>query len=393
MADLDLIDTSESYWLKTCPSTNFPTLKTELNVDIAIIGGGIAGITTATLLKDMGYDVAVLEADRIVKEVTAGTTAKISVAPNMIYHDILEKFGMEKAKKIALANRNALEKIAEIVSNKKIECEFHRTPLYIYTENDAKEFKLREEYKAAYALGLDINLIDDTPLPFKTSISLKYSNQAQFHPRKYLLALAKQIDGEGSYVFEKTRSIKVKGSNIKEVVTDNGLIIAKNVVIATHTPIYDPDNLKDHLYPGRSYVVGVYTQKEFPEGMFIDFDPVHTFRTTPSSRGQLVIVAGEHSELNVEDMQYYYNRLEDYAREHLDIESIEYKWSSHDNVTEDGLPMIGMTSNNAVYVATGFGFWGMNNGTTAAMIISDLIDDRENDLKEIFDPLRFKGDD
>lgn len=391
MVDQDLNGNSGSYWLKTCPSTNFPTLKNGLEVDIVILGGGIAGITTGILLKDMGYDVAVLESDRIVKEVTVGTTAKISVAPNMIYHNIMKQFGKEKAQKIADANKNALEKISELISIKNIDCEFHRTPLYIYTESDDKTSNIKEEYEAADELGLDVDLVDDVPLPFKTSCSLKYNNQAQFHPRKYLLALAKEIDGDGSYVFENTRGISVKDGGVKEVLTDKGSIMAKSVVIATHTPVYDPDNLKDHLYPGRSYVIGAYIKKEFPEGMFIDFDPVHTYRTTPTEKGQLVIVAGEHSELNVEDMYKYYNRLENYAREHLDVKSVEYMWSSHDSVTEDGLPMIGMTSIRDVYVATGFGFWGMNNGTTAAMIISDLIDGRETDLKDIFDPLRFKG--
>lgn len=390
MVDRDSIKNSGSYWLKTCPATDFPPLKKGLTVDTVILGGGIAGITTGIILKDMGYDVAVLESERIVKEVTVGTTAKISVAPNMIYHNILDKFGEEKAHKIASANKNALEKIAEIVSTKNIDCEFHRTPLYIYTESDDKAFKIREEFDAAKKLGLDVDLEEDTPLPFKTSISLKYNNQAQFHPRKYLLALANEINGEGSYVFENTVGITVKEGSVKEVITDKGSIMAKNVVIATHVPVYDPDNLKDHLYPGRSYVIGLYTKQEFPEGMFIDFDPVHTFRTTPTSIGKLVIVAGEHSEINVEDMYKFYNRLEAYARKHLDVESVEYQWSSHDTVSEDGMPLIGMTSIPNIYVATGFGFWGMNNGTTAAMIISDLIDGRGSDLKDIFNPIRFE---
>ncbi|MTK64400.1 MAG: FAD-binding oxidoreductase [Methanobacterium sp.] len=389
MADQDLNENSGSYWLKTCPETNFQPLKPGLKVDTVIIGGGIAGITAATLLKDMGYDVAVLEADRIVKEVTVGTTAKISVAPNMIYHDLIEKFGKNVALKIAKANKNALKQIEELVSTKNIDCEFHKTPLYIYTESSAGMKKIEEEYIAAKDLGFDVELNDHNPLPFKTMCSLKYTNQAQFHPRKYLLALAMEIDGNGSHVFEKTHAITVHDGDVKEVVTDKGSIMASNVVIATHTPFYDPDHLKDHLNQGRSYVMGLYTKKEFPDGMFVEFNPVHTYRTTPTSEGQLVIVAGEHSEMYVENSHIYYDRLETYARNHLDVESVKYRWSSHDSVTDDGLPMIGMTSKNSIYVATGFGFWGMNNGTTAGMVISDLIHGNESYLKDIFDPLRF----
>jgi glycine/D-amino acid oxidase-like deaminating enzyme len=391
MVDQDLEGNSESFWLKTCPSTNFPLLKKDLKVDVVILGGGIAGITTGIVLKDLGYTVAILEADKIVKEVTVGTTAKISYAPNLIYSKIIKNFGKSKAQLIATANKNALEKIAKIVYDKKIDCEFHRTPLYIYTESEDKSKELIEECIAVKELGLNVSCIKNLPSPFNKHLALKYENQAQFHPRKYLLALAEEIDGEGSYVFEETRGLKINDGDIKEVVTDKGSIMADKVVISTHTPFYDPDFLKSHLHPGRSYVLGVYINGEFPDGMFVDFSPVHTYRTSPTKLGQLIIVAGEHSDINVDDINIYYERLEKYARQHLDVKSVEYRWFSHDSVTDDGLPIIGMTSSESIYVATGFGFWGMNNGTTAAMVISDMINGKENDLIDILDPLRFKS--
>jgi glycine/D-amino acid oxidase-like deaminating enzyme len=379
-----------SFWIKTCPKTNFPPLEEELKVDTVIIGGGIAGITTATLLKDLGYTVAIIEADRIVKDVTIGTTAKISVAPNMIYSALIKNLGESKAQKYAIANTKALEKIAEIVTKKNIDCEFHHTPLYIYTESTDKIDKINEEITAAKKLGLPVLFTKNIPLPFKTAGALIYENQAQFHPRKYLLGLSEYLDGEGCYIFEKTRAITVIDGKVKEIVTDNGSIMADNVVITTHTPFYDPDKLTNHLTPARSYVLGLYINGTFPDGMFVDFDPVHTYRTTPTEGGTLILVAGEHSDINVNDMNKYYKRLENYARKHLDVKSVEYHWSSHDSVSDDGLPIIGMTSYEGIYVATGFGFWGMNNGTTSAMVISNLIDNKENHCKDIFDPLRFE---
>ena len=130
-------------------------------------------------------------------------------------------------------------------------------------------------------------------------------------------------------------------------------------------------------------------KETFPDGLFIDFDPTHTFRTSPTEKGNLIIVAGEHSPVDVADKNVYYGRLESYARQHLDVESIEYRWSSKDSVTDDGLPLIGMTSQEGVYVATGFGFWGMTNGTTAAMVISDLIIGKENEFVDLVNPRRF----
>ncbi len=378
-----------SFWLETSPKTDFPKLEEGLKVDAAVLGGGIAGITTATLLKESGLTVAVIESDRIIKDVSIGTTAKISAAPNMIYADLISNLGLIKAKKYASANMKSVEKMADIVRERSIDCDFHRLPLYIYTEVDEKVIRLQREFKAAEKLGLPVSLTEDVPLPFKTSAALKYQNQAQFHPRKYLLSLAMDLPGDGSHVFEETRVITVNDGDVKEIVTDNGFIKSDKVIVATHTPVYDPDQLVDHLHPARSYVLGLYVKDNFPDGLFVDFDPVHTYRTAPSPNGEMIIVAGEHSPVDVTDINVYYNRLEKYARQHLSVESVEYRWTSKDSITDDGLPVIGMTSQNGIYVATGFGFWGMTNGTTAAMVIADLINGIDNDYVELFNPLRF----
>jgi glycine/D-amino acid oxidase-like deaminating enzyme len=379
-----------SYWLESSPSTYFPKLQNGLKVDVVILGGGLAGITVATLLKETGHKVAVIEADRIVKGVTVGTTAKISIGPNMIYKNLMSKLGKSKAQDFANANIKAVEKIADIIRERKIDCEFKRLPIYIYTESDEKIDEIKGEFEAAKELKLPVSYIKETPLPFRTGPAIKYENQAQFHPRKYLLALSEYINGNGSYIFERTCAINVKNGKTKEVVTNQGSIIANVVVIATNMPIYDPDLLYRHLLPGRSYVLGLYAKGNFPEGMFVDFNPVHTYRTTPTDKGNLIIVAGEHSPVDVPEKSIYYDRLEKYARQHLNVKSIEYRWTSKDNITDDGLPLIGMTSQEGIYVATGFGFWGMTNGTSAAMVITDLINCQENKFKDLFNPLRFR---
>jgi len=375
------------FWLEKCPSTNFPQLKVGLKVDVAILGAGIAGITTATLLKEVGYNVAVIEADRIVKDVTIGTTAKISVSAGYSY--IRYKLGKDKAQSYANANIVALDKIAEIIRIHDIDCEFHRLPLYIYNESPKLTSKFKREFNLVKELGLPVSFPDDVPLPFKTGPSIKYDNQAQFHPRKYLLSLSDYIDGDGSYIFEKTSFIDVKEGNVKEVVTDHGSIMADNVVISTNTPVYDPDELRNHLHPEGSFVIGLYTNGDFPDGMFIENEPVHTYRTTPTDKGQMIIVAGEHSPVDVKDKDVYYARLEKYAYQHLDVKSVDYRWSSHDSTTDDDLPIIGKTSQEGVYVVTGFGFWGMLNGTIAGMVVTDLITGKENQYADIFNPLRF----
>ncbi len=379
--------TDSSFWLKNCPATDFPKLEKGLKVDVAILGGGIAGITTAKLLKDAGNTVAVIESDRIVKDVTAGTTAKITMGT---YNILLSNLGKIKAQAIANVNIKAFNKMVEIIKNNNINCDFHRLPLYIYTESQEKANETLEEFKAAKQLGLPVSYIEELPLPFNTGPAVKYDNQAQFHPRKYLLALSMELIGDGSYVFEKTRANNIIDGVNKEVITDQGSIMADKVVVATHNPVFDPDELKNQLSPARSYVIGLYSNEKFPDGMFVDIETAHTYRTTPTDEGNLILVAGEHSPINVDDKNIYYGRLENYARQHLAVESIKYHWSNYDCITDDGLPLIGMTSVEGVYVATGFGFWGMTTGTLSAMVISDLITGKENQFAELFDPLRFQ---
>ncbi|MGZ7108218.1 MAG: NAD(P)/FAD-dependent oxidoreductase [Methanobacterium sp.] len=378
-----------TFWLENCPGTKFPKLKEGLNVDVAVLGGGIVGVTTATLLKESGFKVALIEANRIVKDVSVGTTAKISAAPNIIYHRLISNLGRDKAQKFADASMKSLEKISEIVKERNIDCNFHRLPLYIYSESYGKMDEIKDECKAAKELGLPVSYNENVPLPFKTGPAIKYDNQAQFHPRKYLLALSEDLDGDGSYIFEQTCVITVKEGIKKEIITDKGSITADKVIIATHMPVYDPDSIKKHMHPARSYVLALYSNEDFPDGMFIDIDPMHTYRTTPTKEGKLIIVAGEHSAIDVEDKNIYYKLLEDYARKHIAVKSVAYRWSSIDAATDDGVPIIGKTSKEGIYISTGFGFWGMINGTTAAMVNADIINQKDNKFADLFDPLRF----
>ena len=169
--------TDSSFWLKNCLATDFPKLEKGLKVDVAILGGGIAGITTAKLLKDAGNTVAVIESDRIVKDVTAGTTAKITMGT---YNILLSNLG--KIRTRAIANVNIIKHLimVEIIKNNNINCEFHRLPLYIYTESQEKANETLEEFKAAKQLGLPVSYIEELPLPFNTGPAVKYDNQASF---------------------------------------------------------------------------------------------------------------------------------------------------------------------------------------------------------------------
>ncbi|NMA88136.1 MAG: FAD-binding oxidoreductase, partial [Methanoculleus bourgensis] len=178
---------AESYWVATSPETGFPPLDGHGRVDVTVIGGGIAGITTAFLLKRAGLTVALLDAGRIVKGATGYTTAKITSLHRLIYRDLIDRFGSTKARQYADANQAGIEMIASLVREYNIPCSFERKPAYTYAESEESRDSVAAEADAARSLHLPAAFVDDVPLPGRTYGAVILENQAQFHPRNYLL--------------------------------------------------------------------------------------------------------------------------------------------------------------------------------------------------------------
>ncbi|MDD2340836.1 MAG: FAD-dependent oxidoreductase [Methanosarcina sp.] len=393
--DYTLPGKAESYWMATTPESRYPPLPGDTCVDVAILGGGMVGITTAYLLKEAGVpSVAVIEADRIITGVTGRTTAKVTSQHSLIYDHLISKFGKEHAQHYAESNQAAVEKIASIVSSKDIACDFVRKPAYVYAGSEESAGNIRNEVDAAKNLGLPASYKADLPLPFETYGAVCFSNQVQFHPRKYLCALAREIEGDGCHIFEKTRALKVEGDGPITIKTDKGNIKAQKVIQATHFPIHDkPGLLFQRLYQSRSYVLGVRIQEPFPQGMFINAEePVRSLRSQPAQGGELILISGEGHRTGEGNEIEHYRNLEKWVRSVYSVNSIDYHWSTQDVITVDHVPYIGrLTSDNEnLYIATGFRKWGMTTGTVAAMILTDMILGRSNPWEEVYKPSRFK---
>jgi glycine/D-amino acid oxidase-like deaminating enzyme/nitrite reductase/ring-hydroxylating ferredoxin subunit len=392
----DLPGEPVSLWIATTPETNFPRMAGDISVDVAVLGGGIAGIATAFQLKQHGLTVAVIEAGRVVKSITGNTTAKITSLHALIYDYLIKQFGENGAHAYADAQQAAIEEIATLVEEHHIDCDFRRTDAYTYTELDEELDRVKAEVEAATKLGLPASFVESTPLPFPIKGAVKFTGQAQFHPRKYLLALLEKIPGDGNFVFEETRAFDIKDEDPCRVETDRGTITAKSVVLATHFPYFDPNIYFAAMHPGRSYVLGCRLNGPVPEGMYITAgeEDMHSFRSNPMDDGDVIwMVGGEkHKTGQGGPTEERYKRLEQYARGRFDIHSIDYRWSTQDNNTVDRVPYIGKLSSGSknLYVATGFGGWGMTNSHVAAMLITDMIWGRENPWAEVFDPSRFK---
>lgn len=388
---------AQSLWIGTTQETSYPLLQMSISADVAILGAGIAGLTAAVLLKQAGVKVAVIEAGRVAGGVSGHTTAKITSAHTLIYDYLISNFGKERAHLYADANQAAIERIASFIKEKGISCDFSRTFACTYTEDEKNLDKIEAEVNAAKKLGLPAAYADTLPLPFRIKGAVCFSNQAQFHPRKYLLSLAALIPGDGSHIFEATRAVGIDQtqSHSYRIKTQQGEVNARSVIVATHFPFLNRGLFFARMYPRRSYLMAMHIKgNQVPDGMFITPDEPHhrTIRSHIMESGEKFLLAGgeHHKTGQGEDTREYYRRIEQYARERFEVESIDYRWSTQDNVSIDHVPFIGPFTllSRQLYVATGFGGWGMTNGTVAGMILPDLILGRPNPWAALFDPCR-----
>jgi glycine/D-amino acid oxidase-like deaminating enzyme/nitrite reductase/ring-hydroxylating ferredoxin subunit len=382
-----------SYWVDSTDAPERPRLEGSVEVDVAIVGAGIVGLTAARLLKGSGKTVAVVEMDRVGRGVTGYTTAKITSGHSTIYQQLESKHGEEVARSYATVNQGALEQIARWVDEDGIACDFQRRPNFVYSQVTEQETLIEKEAAAARRAGLKVSLVTDLDLPFEVVAAARLEDQAQFHPRKYLLHFARDIVGDGSHVFENSRVVDVSEGELCEVKTDGGRILARHVILATHYPFWDRGLLFPRVHPKRSYAIaGPLEVSPIPEGMYISVDePTRSIRTIPDGERTLLMVGGNgHGVGQKHHTRHEYEDLERWMHDHFGVTEVTHRWSTQDGVTVDMLPYAGTArrGSDRVYTATGFGKWGMTNGTAAAMVISDAILGQPNEFSSLFDPHR-----
>ena len=384
--------THRSLWTLTAPPRDFPALPGDLTVDVVVIGGGMAGLTTAWLLKRAGKRVAVLEMHRILSGQTGQTTAHLTELLDTPYYTLQRDFGEKGARLAASSSRAAMEQIAQLSQELGIDCDFQRVPMFRYAETDAQWRDLEREVVAAREAGLLATLTEDVPLPYPVKGALRVEDQALFHPRKYLLGLADRIPGDGSYLFENTRVTDVQDGSPCRVVTDRGTVTAAAVVEATTTPL-NRVFMHTKLYPYRTYAVAGPLEGPLEPGQYYDSqDPYHYIRTQPVDGRLYLIVGGEDHKVGTEeDTDRCFAALEEFTRRRFPVPHITHRWSGQVIEPADGLAYIGRNSaRRHVYVATGFSGTGMTFGTLAGMILSDTILGRENPFAALYDATRVK---
>lgn len=389
---LRLPNPAESYWVSSTTEPSYPALDESIEGDVAVVGAGIAGISTATFLAEDGYDVVLLEANDLAGQTTGHTTAKVTVAHGLRYDYLVNTFGKEKARLYADANRTALEEMAARVDEGDVDCDFTRASAYTYVESDEKREKVKDEVEAAQTLGLDASFETDVPAPVDASAAIRYDDQAHFHPRKYLLSLVESFDQQGGRVYENTRVTGMESGSPHRLRTSGGQIEADDVVVATHYPFYKRLLYSMRTLPGQEHIITADVDGEPPEDLYYSAgSQSHSFRPVPTDDGQMLLVEGRKHPTGVGgDTMELTRKLQSYATSHFPVEAINHRWSAQDYMTMDRVPYIGTISpfSDSVYVVTGFGAWGMTHGTVAGLLLRDLVAGRDNEWASLYDPNR-----
>lgn len=362
-----------SVWTESAERPHFNRLDGDRKTDVLIIGGGIAGILCAYMLKDAGVDCLLAEADCIGGGITKNTTAKITVQHGLIYDKMIKRFGTHTAQLYLQAQTQAVDRYRALCRN--IPCDFEECDSYVYSLNSRK--KIEDEIEALNRIGYSATFYDSLSLPFSIDGAVCIKNQAQFHPLKFLYCVAKDLP-----IYEKTKILELR-RNI--AVTAHGMIKAKKIVVATHFPFLNKHGsyfLK--MYQHRSYVLALQKAQNV-KGMYVDeCDRGLSFR---NYNGLLLLGGGSH---RTGKKGGNWQELADFARRNYKEAEEVCRWATQDCMTLDGIPYIGQYSARTpnLYVATGFNKWGMSSAMTAAMILADLVQGKKNDYTSVFSPSR-----
>ncbi|WP_078408395.1 FAD-dependent oxidoreductase [Priestia abyssalis] len=388
----------EPYWRDSISLPSFPKLEKDITTSVAIVGGGISGITTAYLLAKEGVNVTLIEAGKILNGTTGHTTAKITAQHDLIYDELINHLGRGKARLHYEAANEALHFIKNKVKEYNIACDFSEEDAYLYATSPQYKEKLEKEYEAYQQLGINGELVNSIPFDIQIEAALIMKNQAQFHPLQYLAGLVEQITKLGGTIYEHTTATEVEEGSQPTIKTRDGFKITCDTIIAcSHFPFDDGKGFYfGRMYAERSYVIGVKTKKEFPGGMYLSVDnPVRSLRYTAVNGEKLVLIGGEsHKTGQGTDTMKHYEALEEFGDKVLGVEEYRYRWSAQDLITLDKIPYIGHASSGHpnILVATGYRKWGMTNGTAAALLLRDIVLKKDNPYKEFYTPSRFQAD-
>lgn len=382
---------TRSLWEDTADNVpGFPVFEGEQETEIAIVGGGITGLTAALLLSRAGKKVVLLEARRIGMGTTGNSTGNLYATVDDHLSALRQKWNNDVMKEVVNSRTAAIQLIEENVRKYQISCDFHRQPFTLFAENLTREIEsfIEDEFEACSEAGLRPQILDDAGLPYPTVKALQIEYQAQFHPLKYVQQLA-TVTGESCRIFEHSRVTELDEKN-GVLQTEKGRLKADHILLATHTPI-GSFMIQTLLAPYREFgVAAAVTDASFPGGIFWGLDdPKHSVRSFTGNGQNYVMAIGDKFKTGQHhDSHKYISGLEHYLTSRMPVSNIEYVWGGQQYRPADHLPYIGKHGEH-IYFMTGFASDGLTYGTLAAMIVSDQILGKTNPWEDLYKAGRF----
>lgn len=388
----------KSLWMSAAFFPQTYPLEQNLQADVVIVGGGIAGITSAYLLQLEGKQVVLLEKNQLGSGESGRTTAHfVNVLDDRYYR--LNKFhGIKKSSLAIQSHTAAISQVEQIISDEKIDCDFMRVNGYLFSGRQQDQEEIEKEFEAMKEAGLPlIELESHLPLKsFNSGKCIRIGGQAKLHPIKYLSALAHAVIRRGGKIFTDTDVIEFHDEERPFVKTKSGSTVhASSVIVATNTPVNNLVEIHTRQHAYRTYVMSFEIAKGIapPTLIWDTEDPYHYLRIDPYSDQpdmEVLTVGGEdHKTGQEEDTEKHFHQLESWTRERFPVHRVLYKWSGQVMEPNDGLAFIGRnTFDKNIYIITGDSGNGMTHGTIGGMLLTDLICGRENPWEDVYTPRR-----
>ena len=379
-----------SIWEEIKNKTN--TIKSnkikEFDTDILIIGGGIAGMSTAYFLMNQNKKVTIIDKSYIGMGITSKTTAKLNYLQGTIYQKLEKNFNRKISKMYLDSQKEAIELINKIVKKEKIDCDLVKCNSFIFTKDKNNIKKIDKEKELLQSFDIKCGTVNKLPIHFPIEYGIVVDDTYTFHPLKYINGLRKTIENKID-IYENVMALEITPKdNYFIIKTNNGIINAKYVVVACHYPFF--------IFPG-IVPIKTYIEREYVNcsKFHLDSSPFtaisidSTLHSIRFYKDYIIYGSNKHRLTNkIKYKENYEQSKKDFKR--LFSKEPEYTWMNQDIVPNDDLPIIGIPDkkNPNLLIATAFNKWGMTNGTIAGKILSDLILENKNPYIDLFNPTR-----
>lgn len=373
-----------SYWLDQTNAPHYPNLTQDQHVNIAIIGGGLCGLTTAYYLSSVTNNIAILEADTIGFGASGRNTGKLTALHGANYLLLEKHHGASMPSIYYQMQKEAIDAIEGIIEKHAIDCGFERCSSITFTAQEENVAQLQDEYQCCLDHQIPVSYLEKQSAPVRMEAGLEMKNQAKYDPYRYLLGLADVITEKGIHIYEHSPVLSCNRSDHGyELHTEHHCIYAQHVVLATQAPIFDHMGLFfAKTYPEVSHLALVDTAFE-SDAMYINIDdPLQSYRKIDDRSLLCGGYAHPCAEMKETDYQHWLNDL----KKRFSVAEIPYEWSSQDWISHDQLPFIGSLSKKEdhLYIACGFGKWGNTFANIAGKLICSLILQEPMEHHEIF---------